>query len=78
MSRRYNKCCCKYKKTLDLCPYDNGYFNMYYLCILILIILQFGRKNCSKDKQLIDNSILFIITLFLLVNCSCRDAYCKC
>ncbi|KPU45475.1 hypothetical protein OXPF_07080 [Oxobacter pfennigii] len=62
---------------------------IYALLILIIIVLQFGRRNkggllsqgdgcgCSGeavaakgDDQLIDNSVLFIIIVFLLVLCA--------
>lgn len=72
MSKK-TRCHCKYKYPEPV-YYDNGgYFNIYNLCILILIVLQFGRKDSYTKKQLIDNSILFIITLFLLVDCSCKS-----
>ena len=44
---------------------DNYSCNFSLLVILILVILQFGRKE-ENSKQVIDNSILFIITLFYL------------
>ncbi|AJA48976.1 hypothetical protein CPAST_c29100 [Clostridium pasteurianum DSM 525 = ATCC 6013] len=44
--------------------------NLNTLTILILIILQFGKKgeksSSGESKQLIDNDILFIITLLFL------------
>ena len=66
---------------------------IYALLILIVIVLQFGRKkreptligtgacgdgattiwsgnNTSSDHQEIDNSILFIIIVFLLILCA--------
>ena len=60
-SERYsNMCCC----------------NLRMLAILILILLQFGGQNKCLDKEeedynapLIDNSILFIITLHFLTCC---------
>lgn len=66
------KCCYNCEKALNAYQCDCGYFNIYSLCILILIILQFGTKGYKKDKQLIDNSILYIITLYILVSCGCK------
>jgi hypothetical protein len=50
------------------------FFGFKYLIILILIILQFGKKDehiaegkeKCKTPQLIDNSILFIIAIYFL------------
>ncbi|SKA90182.1 hypothetical protein SAMN05443428_11048 [Caloramator quimbayensis] len=74
MSRRhrFTRCCCEYKKPSDMYECYGESFNIYSLCILILVILQFGSNGRHKDKQIIDNSILYIITLFLLINCSCK------
>lgn len=62
---------------------------IYALLILIVVVLQFSKKNvpavaatthcgcetvavanCASDNQLIDNSVLFIIVVFLLILCS--------
>lgn len=69
MSKKHEKekCCCDSYYPM---PEYNNYFSIYSLDILLLIVLQFGTK-CKKEKQCIDNSILFIITLFLLMYCSC-------
>lgn len=53
---------------------DTGYYtypSLRYLTILILIILQFSKREINKS-QLIDNSILFIIALYFLSCCSGR------
>ena len=42
------------------------------LIIFILVILQFQNRNHCKDgsnNQLFDNSILFILTLFIIACC---------
>ncbi|AGK96313.1 hypothetical protein [Clostridium pasteurianum] len=52
------------------------------LTILILIILQFGNKGKKsstegcKDKQLVDDGVLFIITLFYLCCYNSRRRNC--
>ncbi|WP_081504398.1 hypothetical protein [Clostridium arbusti] len=51
---------------------DRNCCSLNTLTILILILLQFGKKGSRsssegcKDKQLVDNDVLFIITLFYL------------
>lgn len=77
MSKKHKKesyCCCE--NSYYPMPEYNNFLNIYNLNILLLIVLQFGTK-CKKGKQCIDNSILFIITLFLLMYCSCfkKDSY---
>jgi hypothetical protein len=59
-------------------PYNYGYgygsslFNPYPAIILILIVLQWFRVGDKGDSDnLTSNGGLFIITLFLLVYCSC-------
>lgn len=43
------------------------------LIILILIILQFGKKREWSKGSKVDNGILFVITLFFLSCCNpCR------
>lgn len=85
--KSHKKCCkksCK-KCCKKECCYDNygeennsGFGNIYSLIILILIVLQFGTK-CHDDggsKCKVDNSILFIIALFLLIYCNgCKDIF---
>ena len=68
------ECCCNYGGMNY-----GSYSNIYSLLILILIVLQFGScckfwghdddDHCKGKK--IDNSILFIIAIFLLIYCSC-------
>lgn len=42
-------------------------FNLRYLTILILIILQFGQNGTrTTDDEVFDNSILFIVALHFL------------
>jgi hypothetical protein len=60
---RYDCERCNYRGNLY--SKNNCVCNLNLLVILILILLQFGRKKENKH-QLIDNSILFIITLFFL------------
>lgn len=61
---------------------------IYSLLILILIVLQFGTNHredelatdgailgTSHKHQEIDNSVLFIIVVFLLIACSCSGNY---
>jgi hypothetical protein len=65
-----------------------GCYNIFSLIILILVVLQFGRRRgflgrrgeCgegilagTEDREdgLVDNGILFIITIFLLIWCTC-------
>ena len=75
--------------------YGFGIRWIYALLILIVIVLQFGRRNrrccennalatcedgavatnglfnnCDNDCQAIDNSVLFIIVVFLLIICA--------
>lgn len=56
--------------------------NLSKLTILILIILQFGRKKeCTdeegNDGQLVDDGVLFIITIFYLCCCNpCKPKAC--
>lgn len=76
MSKKHYDCCqmtCCYPQAGCGCNYNN----IWSLIILILIVLKFSNKkdyDCD-DKGcfdgLIDNGILFIITLFLLVYCGC-------
>lgn len=70
---RYAQLDNRYYPTHDVTTFqmNNCFCNLNMLAILILIILQFGKK---QDKyQLIDNSILFIITLYYLSCCvKCR------
>jgi hypothetical protein len=52
--------------------YGNRPLNPYPAIILILIVLQWFRVGNSEDSNdLTSNGGLFIITLFLLVYCSC-------
>lgn len=73
MSRRkyeYGRCKCErhnYKEFSQ--KKDNCCCNFNWLVILILILLQFGKKE-KDSHQLVDNSILFIITLFFLSCCT--------
>lgn len=70
-----------------------GFINPYTLLILILIVLQWFRVGSNSDGNpspqpgLVSNGGLFIITLFLLMYCSCgtglQESYvkeykCKC
>lgn len=59
-----------------------GYPNIYIIIILILIVLQWFRVGCLgtagaaapgalPESVLISNGGLFIITLFILIACSC-------
>lgn len=70
MSRKHHEMC-KYERK----QYESFGFgandcscNFRLLIVLILIILQFSPKN-HDSNNIIDNSILFIITLFFL-SCS--------
>ena len=78
MSKNYNECCCNYGG--DYGGGNGSYSNIYSLLILILIVLQFSKckkhehdedDECEHEHGLIDNSILFIIAIFLLIYCSC-------
>lgn len=79
-SKRYNTCEYGHEQRYYFGSNQNCCCNFNMLVILILIILQFGRKgHQNKDDkecgnhQIIDNSILFIITLFYLSCCiRCR------
>lgn len=62
------------------CGSSLGGVNFTTLIILILIVLQFNKKNKNADEydddyehdnQLIDNGILFIIAIFFLA-CGCK------
>jgi hypothetical protein len=70
-----------------------GFLNPYTLIILILIVLQWFRVGSHSDGSpspqpgLVSNGGLFIITLFLLMYCSCgsslqgvqgKEYKCKC
>ncbi|SKA90173.1 hypothetical protein SAMN05443428_11047 [Caloramator quimbayensis] len=72
MSKKHYEYCC-YPQTGCGCNYNN----IWPLIILILIVLKFSNKkdhDCDDEGffgGLIDNGILFIITLFLLVYCGC-------
>lgn len=65
-----------------------GFLNPYILIILILIVLQWNRIGGNtngafgSEPGLVSNGGLFIITLFLLVYCSCgidaRKKRCGC
>ena len=65
--RRGGNCCC----------------NLSQLTILILIVLQFSKKKectdtdedgeCTGEGQLVDDGVLFIITIFYL----CCSNHCK-
>jgi hypothetical protein len=68
----------RYKVPFPVIRQKAIFVSLNYLSILILIILQFGSqddhcteetevKNC--DDSLVDNSILFIITLYYLSCC---------
>jgi hypothetical protein len=59
-------------------PYGyNGFLNPYTMIIVILIVLQWFRVGCCRNEGvgpepgLLCNGGLFIITIFLLVFCSC-------
>ena len=82
MSKSYNDCCCNYGGGYG--GGNSSYSNIYSLLILILIVLQFTKckkffhddDECDHDEHecehgLIDNSVLFIIAIFLLIYCSC-------
>ncbi|MDD3223670.1 MAG: hypothetical protein PHX70_03010 [Clostridium sp.] len=64
-------CCFTPNKSQNCCC------NLRQLTILILILLQFGHKDCtldgSKNEELVDNGVLFIITIFYL----CKGNCCK-
>jgi hypothetical protein len=72
MSRRHHEVCkYEYKE-----PYMSSYGGKVNCCcdlrmltILILIILQFSKKECGEHNK-IDNSVLFIIALYFLTCCS--------
>ncbi|QCX34785.1 hypothetical protein FDN13_04710 [Caloramator sp. E03] len=52
--------------------------NPWTLIILILIVLKFSSgKDHGWGGGMIDNSILFIIALFLLVYCGCGKGLMK-
>jgi len=80
-----SKCCKQYYEPC--CDYGYGggsYSNIYSLLILILIVCQFCKKGkwwgrdeeCEEEEHgLIDNSILFIIAIFILVYCSCGKGF---
>jgi hypothetical protein len=75
-SKRYNTCEYGYDRSPFFGTGQNCCCNFNMLVILILIVLQFGKKghHDEDDKecenhQLVDNSILFIITLFYLSCC---------
>jgi hypothetical protein len=81
MSRKANKQCnCEFCRAYR--GYQGNYpdeiqrrgISFRNLVILILVILQFGqekeqRREVNCKPQLIDNSILFIITLYFLTCC---------
>ncbi|WP_073248537.1 hypothetical protein [Caloramator proteoclasticus] len=58
-----------------------GLNNMCSLIILLLILLQFGRRgpgchndgpvDCIGGNTTIDNSVLFVIVLYYLICCGC-------
>jgi hypothetical protein len=60
---------CKHQH--DTCG-SYGFLNPYVLIILILIVLQWFKMGAS-EPSLVNNGGLFIITLFLLVYCSCGN-----
>jgi hypothetical protein len=72
--------CRAYRRYMETYPqrWNNSRLSLRYLVILILVILQFGQENRQLVKmreyygrpQLIDNSILFIITLYFLSCCN--------
>jgi hypothetical protein len=75
-SKRYNTCKYGYDQSPSFEVGQNCCCNFKMLVILILIILQFGKKGYHDEDhkeceshQIIDNSILFIIALFYLSCC---------
>lgn len=58
-----------------------GLNNMCSLIVLLLVLLQFGKKGfgCNPDGSVenigcgttIDNSVLFVIALYYLICCGC-------
>ena len=72
-------CCPSYHKPMMPFGGGNCVCSLPTLIILILIVLQFGKKDkggrydhedCGDDK-LVDNGILFIIALFYLSCVGC-------
>lgn len=89
MSHKH-QCCQRVPMPMAVSPLGGsggGCYNIFSLIILILVVLQFGRKKgllprreCNegiiagtedRDEGLVDNGILFIITIFLLIWCTC-------
>jgi hypothetical protein len=72
MSRKHHDTrCCQFRQPAIVEVEGKGgcCCNFNTLIILILIILQFSKKEHGKHNQ-IDNSILFIIALFFLSCCN--------
>ena len=95
----HKHCCCQRNMPMPMAVspaavsplggYGGGCYNIFSLIILILVVLQFGRRRgffprreCGEgilagtegldgNDGLVDNGILFIITIFLLIWCTC-------
>lgn len=87
MSKKYEcDCNCNYGYNAYMGKSNNCCCSLPTLIILILILLQFGKKSHWSSgegkehgsKQLVDDSILFIIALFYLSCCNpCKQQmYC--
>lgn len=72
------KCCYPVVQPCGGMDCKCNFGNPWMLIILILIVLKFSSGKCHDyGKGLIDNSILFIIAMFLLVYCGCGKGLMK-
>lgn len=65
-------------------PYGSNGFNPFVWIILVLIVLQWfrvgsdgvgGPGGIAPERGLLNNGGLFIIAIFLLVACACKESH---